>query len=311
MKLVFFGSGAFGVPTLRRLPLLHELVAVVTQPPRPSGRGRRPASTPVAEEAARLGGPLLMPQDVNDPATIADLGRLGAQAYVVVAYGQKLSEALLQQALAINLHASLLPRYRGAAPVAWAIINGESETGVSVIRMTPRIDAGEVLARRATRIDPRETAGELEQRLSELGVDPVLETLDRHSRGELRPVPQDERLACGAPRLSKADGTVRFDQPATVVRNRVHGLTPWPGCRVFLDGSPLRLARVEVVGGRVVEGSRKAPETAGEVTPEGLVGCSPGTLRLLEVQPPGGTLMSFEAYSRGHPIPCGARMRPL
>jgi methionyl-tRNA formyltransferase len=306
MRLVFFGSGAFGVAVLRVLASSprHQVLAVVSQPDRPAGRARRLAPTPIAAEAVRLGLPLRRPEDPGDAAFAAELHALGAEAYVVIAYGHKLRPALLGQTFAINLHASLLPRYRGAAPVNWAIIRGEKETGLSVITLDQVMDAGLILAQVRTRIDPMETAGELHDRLAGMGPGLVLDTLDAHEAGTLRGWAQDPALVTQAPKLTKADGTVDFDQPAEAVRARVHGLTPWPGCTVCVEDVALRLSRVAVVDGA---GRSGEPGSLGD---DGVVICRPGAVRLLAVQPPGGRVMSFVEWKRGHAVPEGARCSP-
>jgi methionyl-tRNA formyltransferase len=294
MNLVYFGSGSFGLPTLEKLRAEHRVVLVVTRPDRPAGRNRRMAATPIGDYAAEHGLAAIKPPDVNDAATVARIRQGGADAFVVIAFGQKLGRELVEDVFAVNLHASLLPKYRGAAPVNWAIINGETETGVSVITISQRIDAGDVLGRQAIRIDPQETAGELEARLAELGPQLMIETLDLHGTGTLGAQPQDDAGACRAPRLAKSDGTVHFDQAATTVQRRVHGLNPWPGCTVSLGGAALKLNRVEVVDDPDPAG---AP---GRILDDHTVACAPGRVRLLDVQPPGGTAMTFEAYLRGH-----------
>ncbi|MHC4272197.1 MAG: methionyl-tRNA formyltransferase [Planctomycetota bacterium] len=305
MKLVYFGSGSFGLPTLRHLAVAHSVVLVVTQPDRGAGRGRKLVPTPVARLAGEQGLEAIKTADVNDPTAVGPVGDSGADAFVVVAFGQKIGPAVLGDTFAINLHASLLPKYRGAAPINWAVINGDAETGVSVIAITQRIDAGDLLARQATPIDPMETAGELEGRLAEMGPQIVLETLSRYESGQLRPAPQDARLACRAPKLSKPDGTVCFDQPARAVQSRVHGLTPWPGCTVRLEGVHLKLLRVDVAqdGG--------PGDEPGRILDDGTVACGQGRVRLLAVQPAGGRSMSFEAYRRGHELAARSRMEPL
>jgi methionyl-tRNA formyltransferase len=306
MRVVFLGSGAFGLPTLRALHATHEMPLIVSQPDRPAGRRRVLTATPVAAWAEAHRIPLMRPDDVNDAAIVRAIHASDADAIVVIAYGQKLGTELLDGQFAVNLHGSLLPKYRGAAPITWAMIQGETETGVTVITLAQRMDAGAVLATRATAIDPRETAGELHDRLATLGPDAVLEVLDKHERGTLRPAPQDETLATRAPKLTKADGTTGFDQPAALVRCRVHGLTPWPGCRVRLGDDTLRLLRVEVAD---TETPSDAPP--GTLDPDGTVICRPGRLRLLEVQPPGGRAMPFEAFARGHRFDPSARLEPL
>ncbi|MDY7109124.1 MAG: methionyl-tRNA formyltransferase [Planctomycetota bacterium] len=306
MRLVYFGSGVFGLPTLHRLADAHEVLLVVTQPDRPAGRKRRLTPTPIAELAADRGIPTIKPESPNEPAAIADIHGRGAEAFVVIAYAHKLGPDLIGDTFALNLHASLLPKYRGAAPINWAMINGERQTGLSIITLAQTMDAGSILAQRATNIDPMETAGELHDRLAELGPDLVLETLDRYRAGTLRPQRQDDAAATRAPRLSKADGTVSFDRPAEAVRCRVHGLTPWPGCTVMLDDAPLRLLRVEQVD--TVAGASESP---GVVRDDLTIACNPGAVRLLSVQPPGGKSMTFQAYCNGHDVSPGTKMRPM
>ncbi|MHC5023006.1 MAG: methionyl-tRNA formyltransferase [Planctomycetota bacterium] len=304
MRIAFFGSGEFGVPTLRRLREAHEVVLVVTQPDRPAGRRRQLSPTPVGVEASGAALPLFKPEAPNDPDAIARVHETGPDALVVIAYGHKISPALIDEIFAINLHASLLPKYRGAAPINWAMINGETETGLSVITLSQRMDGGHVLGQVETPIDPRETADELESRLAALGPDLVTRVLSDHREGRLRPVPQDDALASRAPKLSKADGTVSFDQPARHVRQRIHGLTPWPGCTVSLGREPLRLCRVEEI-------EESAPAAApGTLLDDGTVACAPGRIRLLEVRPAGRRTMTFEAFRRGHTVPARARLVP-
>ena len=305
MRLVYFGSGEFGLPTLKRLVDEHDVALLVTQPDRPAGRHRLLRPTPACQFAQEHNIETIKPAGIRDPQVQQRIRAAGADALVVIAYGQKLPGALLDHAFAINLHGSLLPRYRGAAPINWAIINGENETGLSVIRITQRIDAGDVLAQRATPIDPMETAGELECRLADLGPDLVLETLANFHCDQLHPIKQDDRLACPAPKLSKSDATVHFDQPACAVQRRIHGLTPWPGCTVTLDGRQLRVARVELADEHL------ADAVPGELLPDRTIACAPGAVRLLEVQPPGGKVMSFTAFCHGHDLRLGCRVQPL
>ncbi len=305
MRVVFFGSGAFGLPTLQKLATAHEIALVVTQPDRPAGRNRKLTPTPIAEFAMSRGMAIIKPENVNEPAVVDQIRSVNAEAFVVIAFGQKLGRRLLEGVFAINLHGSLLPKYRGAAPINWAMINGETTTGVSVITLADRMDAGEILATRSVAIDPMETAGELHDRLALLGPEAVLQVLELHVRGELKPQPQDESQVTYAPKLSKADGTVHFDQPALRVRQRVHGLTPWPGCTVKLAGRPLRLMRV-----KVAHADQHFPEP-GVVQPDLTISCAPGAIQLLAVQPPGGKVMSFAAYCNGQSVPIGARCEPI
>lgn len=301
---MFFGSGAFGLPTLRRLAREHDVALIVTQPDRPAGRHRVLTPTPVGEFAATSGILALKPDDVNEPAIIDQIHAIEADAFVVIAFGQKLSQPLLGDTFAINLHASLLPKYRGAAPINWAIINGERETGISVIGLAQRMDAGPIYAQRALAIHAEQTAGELHDVLAELGPDAVLEVLHKHRGGALIPQYQDDRLATRAPKLSKADGIVDFTQPADRVRNRIHGLTPWPGCTVRIDGRPLKLLRVQV------SDNQSEQPMPGIVMEDLTIACRRGAIRLVDVQPPGGKMMSFEAYRNGQPVRPGMKVEP-
>ncbi|MAJ45781.1 MAG: methionyl-tRNA formyltransferase [Planctomycetes bacterium TMED75] len=298
MRLVFLGSGSFGLPTLRALASEHEVLLVVSQPDRPAGRSRRLTATPIAQWAQAQGLPVRRPEDVNTPDSVTEIRGTRPDALVVIAFGQKLGSSLLEDLPAFNLHASLLPAYRGAAPINRAMIDGCDETGVSVIALAQRMDAGVVYARRTIPIDPGATAGVLHDQLAELGPESMSSVLTALAEGRLEGTVQDEQAACPAPKLSRAEATVEFDAPAHRVRARIHGLTPWPGCDVTLGGNRLRLLRVrdraDAVG---------APP--GTLLEDGAIACAPGTLELLEVQPQGKKPMTFEAYRNGRSIPPG------
>jgi len=303
MRLVYLGSGAFGLPTLQALHAVHEVALVVTQPDRPAGRRRTPTATPVAEFAEVHGLPAIKPADVNDPTILRHVGEIRPDALVVIAYGQKLSPELCSIAPTINLHGSLLPKFRGAAPIHRAMMAGETRTGVTVIEVTKRMDAGAIYGAAATRIEPTETAGELHDRLAALGPELVQDVLEQIRTGRIDPQPQDETQASTARKLKKQDGTVRFDQPAERVRARINGLNPWPGCTVLVDGQPLKLLRAAVADSNV-----PGEVMAGTMLEDRSVACQPGAVRLLAVQPPGGKSMSFEAYCNGHQVRPGSQL---
>jgi methionyl-tRNA formyltransferase len=305
-RLVYFGSGAFGLPTFERLAADHEIALVVTQPDRPSGRGRALTPTPIAVAAANRDLPILKPERVNDDPVREAIRKVAADAFIVIAFGQKLSQELLGSVFAINLHASLLPKFRGAAPINWAMIHNEPQTGVSVIGLADRMDAGDIYLQLSTPIDPMETAGELHDRLANLGPQAVVETLAAMQSGTLAAQPQDERLASRAPKLSRMDGTISFDQPATLVRARIHGVTPWPGCTVTLGEKPLRLHRVQAMETT----ARAGGIPSGALRDDLAIQCQTGALRILEVQPAGSIVMSFDAYCRGHNVRPGMEMKP-
>ncbi len=321
MKLLFFGSGEFGLPTLKHLQEQHEVVAVVSQPDRPAGRHQKLTPTPVAAFAAQRGLTMLKPEDANVDEVVTRLRALNAQAAVVIAFGQKLSPALIEASgkLVVNLHASLLPRYRGAAPINWAMMNGDAETGVSVISLAQRMDAGLVYATAKTAIDPLETAGELHDRLALMGPGAVGQVLTDFVAGTLRGQTQDEALATRAPKLSRADGVVDFDAEADKVAARIHGLTPWPGVRVRWvkagegDDAPGR----ELILRRVAPqpdlscfismrpGSRPLP---GLIQENHRVVVRDGWVQLREVQLPGGKALAMEEFVRGHDLAPGDRL---
>jgi len=308
MKLLLFGSGDFGLPTFEALRAAHEIAAVVSQPDRPAGRKRQLTPTPVAAWAAAHDLPCHKADNVNTDDFVRMMRDCRADASVVIAFGQKLSPALIDAMgrLAINLHASLLPNFRGAAPINWAMIRGETVTGVSVIALAQKMDAGDVYATASLNIDPLETAGELHDRLARLGPDAVMRVLDDLAHDTLRPRPQDHAAATLAPKLKKTDGTVDFNQPADAVRARIHGLTPWPGCRVIWNDRPLTLVRVR--RGRLPGGGLR--ETPGTVLPDLHVACGEGSIELLAVQLPGKPVMSAADFARGHPLRAGDRFFP-
>ncbi len=297
MKVLFLGSGAFGLPTLQALAEHHQVVGVVTQPDRPAGRGKDLTPTPVGEWAAQhlAGVPLFKPENINAPGQTAAARALDAQAWVVIAFGQKLGPALLDGVFAINLHASLLPRWRGAAPINAALLAGDAETGNSVITLADRMDAGLILAQSRRPIDPASTAGELHDLLAADGPPLVEQVLAAHAAGTLQSITQDESLVTKAKKLSRADAALDFNGSVDEVRRRIHGLTPWPGVTIEIHGRPLKLLRVRSVPGSPAHHSGLLVDPA-----TGVVSCGSGTaLQLLSVQPPGGRAMDWGDYLRG------------
>src|SRR5687767_3718579 len=246
LRLIFAGSGEFGLPTFKRLieSDKYDVTHVVTQPDRPSGRGLKLKPTAIAQLGLERGLPVIRTANINGETLPA------ADVMVVIAFGQKIAPHVVDHARlgAINLHASLLPRYRGAAPINWAIIRGETVTGNSVIRLAQRMDAGAVLGQSELQIGETETAGELHDRLSLDGAPLVLRVVEELASGTAVERPQDESLATIAPKLSREASRLDFAQPAREVANRIRGLSPWPGCRVRLlaeDGA--EVARITLV----------------------------------------------------------------
>lgn len=311
MRLILMGTGPFGVPTFRRLyETAHEVVAVVTRPARPE-RGRRKAvPSPVREMALEQGTAVLDPESVNTDEARAALLVLQADLLVVCDFGQILSAETLATARlgGVNLHSSLLPAYRGAAPINWALYHGESETGVSVIHMTPRVDAGPVIAQGATPVGPEETAPELEQRLSELGAGLVPGAIDAIERGDATPIPQDPAQVSKAPRLKKTDGLLEWHRSAQALHDQVRALEPWPRTYTFWlrkEGEPLRLG----VGPIEVVGSRQDGAAPGRVLEaEGdrlVVMAGAGACRITALQPAGKRMQTAGEFLRGHRIAVG------
>ncbi len=325
MNLVFLGSGEFGRPTLERLAQRHTIRAVVTQPDRPAGRSKALTSTPIGAFAAEhlADVPLLKPENINAADPLAHIRSLDADAWVVIAYGQKLSRALLDGVFAINLHASLLPRWRGAAPINHAVLAGDAETGNSVITLADRMDAGLVLAQSRRAIDPLATAGELHDLLAQDGPELIEQVLAQHAANSLSPQTQDESLVTLASKLSRADAWIDFAHPADACRRRIHGLTPWPGVSVRLEPGDLtlKLLRAQSLDAHAEQTAGAAGGSSGDANPRrrpfspgaiidagaGLVSCGQSTtLRLIEVQPAGKRPMSWQDFTRGRRIADGA-----
>lgn len=312
MNLAFLSTGDFGVPALMALARAgHAIVRVVSQPDRPAGRGRQIHPTPIHAAAERLGLPHVQSADVNahDPREIIDDARLA----VVVDFGQKIGPALLAAAPLgfINIHGSLLPRYRGAAPFQWAMINGDATTGVTVFQLNERWDAGAILGRRETPIRDDETADELHDRLAILGAELVVEVVAALEAGTARPLPQDDARASRAPKLRRADSAIDWSQPAERIVRRIHGLWSWPGAAcVFHSRSgkreQIRIARAAVAATPV--GAPPPHAQPGDFLDDLCVQCGQGRIRLLDVQPAGGKQMPFAAFANGRHVSAGDRL---
>jgi methionyl-tRNA formyltransferase len=302
MRAVFFGSPAFAVPSLRAVAANTTLVGVVSQPDRPAGRGQAPSPPAVKVAAEALGVPVLQPEKIRTSETEAALAAFDADIFVVVAYGRILPQRLLDlpRRGPYNVHASLLPKLRGAAPIQWALIRGDREAGVAIMRMEAGLDTGPVAAMRALPIADDDTGGTLSEKLAELGARLLVETLPAIADGSVTLTPQDDAGATLAPLLTKADGHLRFDRPARVVSAHARGVDPWPGASAVLDGAPLKL-----FAPRVVAGTGRPGEVLG-LRPEGLaVACAEGAIAFGELQLPGRRRLPAAAVLAGHPIPAG------
>ena len=306
MRVVFLGTPDFAVPSLDALVLAgHSVVGVFTQPDRPKGRGQQVAESPVKQAAVRLGLPVFQPERIRRPESIEQLRSFGADLMVVVGYGQIIPQSIidLPRRGILNVHASLLPKYRGAAPIQWAIASGETKTGVTIMQIDAGLDTGDMLAKASTDIGPDETAPELSARLAALGAQLLIDTIGAIECGTAIREKQNDSEATLAPILKKEDGRVDWTRPAREINNRRRGFTPWPGAYTTFRGQPLALLRTEAL-----EDTSLLP---GVVRVDGkklLVGTGDGALAVADVQPGGKKRMSAEAYINGYKPQNGERM---
>lgn len=304
LRLLVFGSAAFAVPTLEALARSeHAILAVVTQPPRPAGRGMKPRPTPVHEAAERLALPVRTPHTLRTQAVVDELHALAPDLAVVAAYGLILPPSVLAipRLGCVNLHASLLPRWRGAAPIQWAILAGDSETGVCLMQMDAGLDTGPVFACRRTAIGPRETAGALHDRLAALAAELLLAEMPRIAAGTATAVPQPEEGVTYASKLSPQDRRLDFRESALALDRRVRAFAPSPGAFCLVRGERLIVLEAEPRSGPSGE-----PGTV--VALPLVVACKEGALALVRVQRAGRRAMTAEELQRGFPIPVGTRL---
>ena len=308
MKLVFCGTPQFAVPSLERVVAAgHDVQLVVTQPDRPRGRGMELTAPPVKQSAMRLGLPVTQPEKIKKNEEFqARLAAIRPDAIIVVGYGRIIPGWMLHLPPYgnINVHASLLPKYRGAAPIQWAIANGETVTGVTTMKIDEGLDTGDILLKRRMAIRPDDTAVTLAPRLAEMGADLLVETLQELKQGMVEPVPQDDSLATLAPVLRKEDGLVDFNRTATEIHNRLRGFQPWPGAYTQFRGKTLKF-----VAARVADGPRLAPGELRAGVGRLFAGCGAGTsLELLQVQPEGKKAMSARDFMSGYRPAEGERL---
>jgi methionyl-tRNA formyltransferase len=300
LKLIYLGTPAFAVPTLERIVEAgHEVAAVFTQPDRPKGRGNAVAMPPVKEFALRLKLQVHQPERVRKPEVVEQLRAIAPDAMIVVGYGQIIPQSILDippQGI-INVHASLLPKYRGAAPIQWAIARGESTTGVTTMKIDAGLDTGAMLLKWETPIGEAETAIDLGTRLAVAGADLLIHTLQQLSA--IEPKPQDNSLATLAPILKKEDGHIDWSMPAREILNRVRGFQPWPGCYGFRRGQRLHIWKATAADVTLDPGELRANER------RLYAGCSGGSIELLEVQSEGKKRMPAAAFLNGNTIEAG------
>ncbi|ACX51998.1 methionyl-tRNA formyltransferase [Ammonifex degensii KC4] len=301
MRLVFMGTPDFAIPSLEALIRAgHKLVLVVTQPDRPKGRGGKLTPPPVKEWALRHGFPCLQPTRLKDPAFLATLREAKPEAIVVVAYGKILPPEVLNLSPrgCINLHASLLPKYRGAAPIQHALIAGERETGVTTMLMDEGMDTGDILLQESLVVGEEENFGSLHDRLAQLGAELLCRTLSLWEEGKIKPQPQDHSQATYAPPLRSEDEIIRWEEPAEKIKNLVRALDPVPGARTFWQGKVLKIWRARALTGPF----GGVPGEVLALDPEGIVvRAGRGALLVLELQLAGGKRLKASEFLRGHP----------
>jgi methionyl-tRNA formyltransferase len=315
MKIVFSGSSSFGIPSLEAIAgSRHTLAGVFTQPARPAGRHRDPKPTDVALWCAARGVPCVEAANINTPEMQSWVAACGGDLLVVIAFGQKISQPVidLHRFSAINVHASLLPRYRGAAPIHWALMRGEADTGISIITLAQRMDAGRILAHKCVPIAPDDTFQTLHHKLSEMAVPTLMDTLDAIEEGRVVYMHQDESLVTLAPRLKKEHGYIDWNRPAEEIANQIRALCPWPGAQsVFISAKTGRSWRVILCQAAVVHQPNELGDIPGLLDDHLNVICGWDRLKILSITPSGSDSMTFEAFARGRNTQQGDMFLPI
>jgi methionyl-tRNA formyltransferase len=304
-RIVFMGTPDFSVPALEALQAAgHEIILVVTQPDRPRGRGRKIEPPPVKKSAQRIGLPVIQPETLRDDAVRQSLQATEADFFIVVAFGHLLRESVLKmpRQACVNVHASLLPRYRGPAPIHWAVINGDPQTGVTTMVMDKGLDTGDILLSARETISPSDTAGTLHDRLARLGARLLCQTLDAFADGTIRRTPQDHSAATYAPLLKKTDGLIDWKKPSASIEPFIRGMSPWPGAFTYWKNTRLKIFRAEAA-------AVPAPAVPGTVmggTPDRLtVATGDGALSILELQSASSIRLPVSEFLRGFRIQAG------
>lgn len=303
MRIVFFGSAEFGIPCLEAIGRSrHELTGLFTQPARPAGRRRQPRPTEVAQWAGQKGLACAEAESINAAETVKQIAACKGDLLVVIAFGQKIGREVIDLFPngAINVHASLLPKYRGAGPIHWALFNGETETGISIITLADRMDAGDILAQAKTDITPEETAQTLHDKLAALAVHVLMYTINAIEAGTAVYQPQDESQVTYAPRLTKEHGYIDWSKPASDVVNQIRALWPWPGAQaVYVSSQTGRSARVIIKKAEVIANPNPDRQVCGVLNEDLDVWCGSDAVRIEQLKPAGSGLMSFHAFVNG------------
>ena len=302
MRNVYCGCGRFGIESLNALKASnHELLHIITHPDKQAGRGRKLRANDVAQWAHKTNVPVTALEDINSPQGVQLIKKLAPDLLVVIAFGQKISPEIIgiPPKSAINIHGSLLPKYRGAAPINWAIINGETETGISIITLAEKMDSGDILAQAGLKITADDTANTVHDALAKLAVPLLIETIDKIAAGIVTYTKQDNSKATSAPKLKKSDGILDFALSAQQIHNRVRGLWPWPGAvACFVCAQSGRKYPVTIAKTQVICPTGKN-EKIGTIDENLNVLCGIGSLKILELKPHGGRLMNFKSFLNG------------
>jgi len=308
MRLIFMGTPDFSLPSLKRLlDSDHQVLAVVTRPDRPRGRGLKETSPPVKLLASSRGVPVLQPESLKDAQFVRRLSEYRADLFVVVAFRILPQEVVTMPSRGtIDVHPSMLPRYRGAAPIQWAIINGETQTGVSVFFIGRAIDAGDIIRQRAVDIDPDETAGELSAKLSRVSAEVLMEVIDEMDRGEVSVTSQAGAEPCPAPKITRQHGRIHWDRPAREVKNLIRGLNPSPGAFTDFAGKTMKIYRAELAGSSP-DGAAPGEITVADNRTGLVVNTADGQLSLAEIQLEGKKRMNSAEFLRGSRLQTGDR----
>jgi methionyl-tRNA formyltransferase len=317
LRILFLGTAELSCVSLEALARAPEfqIAAVVTQPDKPKGRELKPQPSPVKSLALKLGLPVLQPARARDGQFIAELRAWQPGLIVVVAYGQILPPAILDLPRhgCLNVHTSLLPKYRGAAPIQWAIANGDTETGVTIMKMDVRLDTGPIISQRRMPIRPEDDSATLHDRLAQLGAELLVQTIPDYVAGKIQPVPQPAEGASYAVKIKKEDGRIDWNQPARVIWNRLRAFTPWPGAFTFLRSAELGMATttkpqlIKIWKAEVVEKSGGGGEILSADKTGIVVGCGQNALRILELQREGGRRLGAAEFLTGHALKTGEK----
>lgn len=309
-KIIFFGTSEFAVKVLRSISKDCSVIAAVTRPDRKKGRNLKVLASPVKIEAGKFGITLLQPADVNDPVFTAGLKKMEADIFLVASYAGMLGKELLAMPKfgALNIHPSLLPKYRGAAPIQRALLSGEKFTGVTIIKMNERLDAGDIMLQRGLKIEDADNSNTLNDKLAAMGAGLFIEALELLEEGRVKFIKQNEKEATFAPKLEKEDGLINWNSAAGEIVRKIKALGPWPGAYSTLAGKTLKISKAEAAPDGNFSGSSPGEVIMADQKNGFIVKTAGGALSLIEIQIEGGKKMPVELFLRGHKIKAGARL---